>query len=226
MFLYEIFPKHLRTPLHLSAFYLAATFVASAIETGLWCHPISDIWTPSTTRHLSTGGYCTLKISSAYNAIQFSMHMSSMLILILLPVMLLFRAPSRLRGELGFALSILGFGIVSVIASVVAFAMLLRMGNNQTSPTARHMTVLSSVIDQNAIFCGVCLNVVRVWRRGMDMAAVEDHGLVIKVEQRWSVHVDIVERWGYGWKDPWEQGGDSGGLDTQVDPSERLGSAE
>lgn len=220
-FMYEIFPACARVPLHAAAAFTAATFVASVLETSLWCMPISDIWTPSATRRPATHGYCPLKMHRGYNAAAFAGHLASTLVLVALPLAVLARVRARrCRGERAFAFTMLAFGGASVAASAVAFAMLLHMEQHQASATARHLTVITGVVDQNAIFCGVCLNVIRVWRAERPRppppppadAASEKRGLVIRVERRWSVHVDIVDRWGYGWKDPWEAGRDSAAL--------------
>lgn len=223
VFLYEIFPRHLWKPLHMASGILIVGFVSNLVGSAAWCRPAKLAWKPDIIKHPKSHGYCFSKGDPTYNTIQFTVHVFSTLVVVLLPILLLYRVPARRSGELAFALSSLSFGIISVAASAAAFASLVWMMQERHALLggARHATMISLVADQNAIFLGACLNVIRIWknRDGDDLEGhdtelttttttrteVETKGLVIEVERRWSVHVDIVESWGHGWRDPWEQ---------------------
>ncbi|KAF8243711.1 hypothetical protein K440DRAFT_611663, partial [Wilcoxina mikolae CBS 423.85] len=79
-------------------------------------------------------------------------------------------------------------------------------------PCLKHAATLSVLADQNAVFWAACLSVFRVRGRRKEpeevaaAAATQGKGLVIKVESRFSVTVEIVSEWGHDWKDPWERG--------------------
>ena len=170
-----------------------------------------EAWQPNLAKHPKTLGYCSAKGAKAFNHAQFPTHLLSTLAVVLLPVLLIARVPTARRtGELAFALSSLAFGLVSVIASSLSYAAMQWMNGSSLTGGARHATVITALLDQNGIFLGACLNVIRVWKKHDDRenadVEVDTKGLVIQVERRWSVHVEIVDSWGHGWRDPWEHG--------------------
>lgn len=153
---------------------------------------------------------CTLKLYSSFNISQFVAHITSTAAVVVLPAILLSQVELRNR-ELAFAFSTLGFGLISITASVISYILLVRITKNPLDSIARHATLFAAAGDQNAIFLAACLSGMRISRNPRELghegsaSTVDIKGLVIKVERRWSVRVEIVERWGYGWRDPWEE---------------------
>ena len=211
-FLYEIFPPRLRRVLHCVTIAVVCLFLASLLETLLWCRPLSTMWEHTAGPGFArSGGYCILKLIPVYNNIQFSTHLFSTLLIIVLPLVAM-----RWGGRGAFAVSVLGLGAVSVIASCVAFVCLVNLRPKGVDPRARHAIIISSQADQNALFMAACLSVLRVRRgkqqqqlegeSGMSQARVEiqrGKGLIIQVERRFSLTIDFVEAWPVHWKDPW-----------------------
>lgn len=126
--------------------------------------------------------------------------------------MLLLRWVGGSRREVAFATTVAAFGGLSVFASVTAFVFLLRMQDLKVDPSARHVALVSSGIEEAAMFWAGALGVLSVRKKSREETSEADgeetemKGLVIKVEKRWSVTVEIVEAWGRGWKDPWAAG--------------------
>jgi len=205
-FFYEIFPGKpaiVRRILYVCMAYCFATFIANFFQTLLWCRPLSTQWSPK-----SLAEYCQMRLDPVYESITFAFHISSTLIIILLPTLLLGRVQLQ-RRELTFALTTLLFGLISCAASVTAYVTIMNLRHNfQFNQSARHTAAITSLADQNAIFLGACLSVIRVsFRkreprppssgRGPSTAGSGSGKLVIAVEKSWSVHVDIMESWGH-----------------------------
>ncbi|KAF8249246.1 hypothetical protein K440DRAFT_215588 [Wilcoxina mikolae CBS 423.85] len=202
-FFYEVFPVHLRRILHLTSLIVAFAFLANFFSTIFWCYPHSRMWSP---RMWNTPQYCAIKLRRDYNEAIFGAHLASTVIVVVLPTLLLTRI-AWTKKEATFAISTLILGFCSVMASIVAFLTLLKMGKSPINRSARHAAVLASGADQNAIFWAACLSVLRLTRRNRSDAGGEGSQgkLVITVERRWSVQVDIVEEWGQDWNDPWQE---------------------
>jgi hypothetical protein len=167
------------------------------------------MWDPS---EINSNNFCALRIVPGYNVMLFTMHTVTMVAVVSLPMVLLRWVPGRRGGEVAFALSTSGFGAVSVVASIVTFHYMLRMSVISLDPSLKHAATLSVLADQNAVFWAACLSVFRVRGRRKESeevaaaATAQGKGLVIKVENRFSVTVEIVSEWGHDWKDPWERG--------------------
>ena len=147
-----------------------------------------------------------------YNAAQFAAHLVATIVVNSLPLLLLHWVGGK-RREVAFAMSIAGFGLLTVIASVIAFVFLLRMQVLKVDLNARHIALISSAVEEAAMFWAGAAGVLSVRKKRREEAdggreeeeeeVLEMKGLVIEVEKRWSVTVEIVEAWGHGWKDPW-----------------------
>lgn len=194
-FLYEIFPQNLHLPLHVVTGILATTFIANLAENLFWCHPIGTMWNASTTSaYTASGGYCAMKMFTPFNIAQFGGHLPGTILVTMLPIVVflhLHGTSGMMRtasGERSFALSMLGLEVLSVAASATAFGVERSLEGiaKKLNPASRHAVILSSVVDQNAIFLGACLNVLRVWRgnRSKETAELEMKGLAIEVERR------------------------------------------
>lgn len=208
VFFYEVFPKRFRKVLHAASAIVVCTFVANILETVFWCYPLKRMW--ATTEFLS-GNHCALKLIPDYNAAQFASHLVATIVVNSLPLLLLHWVGGK-RREVAFAMSIAGFGLLTVTASVIAFVFLLQMQVLKIDLNARHIALISSAVEEAAMFWAGAAGVLSVRKkrreeadsgRGEEEEVLEMKGLVIEVEKRWSVTVEIVEAWGHGWKDPW-----------------------
>ena len=187
--------------LQAASVYVGICFLANLFETVFWCYPQHSMWTPKTDSDL-----CKIKLDSSFNSTQFVAHITSTIVVIVLPAVLLGQVEMR-RRELAFAFSTFGFGIVSIAASAASYIMVMRISKNPLDPNARHATLVGAIGDQNTIFLAACVSVMKISRKPRDATGEDSSGtkgLVIKVERRYSVRVEIVEKWGYGWRDPWE----------------------
>ncbi|KAI5819642.1 hypothetical protein BZA77DRAFT_303139 [Pyronema omphalodes] len=213
-FFYEIFPKKLRIILHLTTGIVTLLFLSSFFTTLFWCWPHTRMWAPVNWNQSAPNGFCVMKLSQPYNKIIFGAHISSTIIVIILPSLLLPRVNWKKR-EVIFALTTLFFGSISVLASTLSFLTVLKLSRHPNNKFARHASILSAAADQNAIFWAACLSVLRLTRREIcrkgdneddeEVENKEGGGLVIRVERRFSVQVDIVEAWGHDWTDPWQE---------------------
>ncbi|KAA8896059.1 hypothetical protein FN846DRAFT_293711 [Sphaerosporella brunnea] len=213
-FFYEIFPARFRKVLHVISAILAVAFLANIFESLFWCFPFRSMWEP-VEGHGPSAGFCAQKLVSAYNSAQFGAHLSSTVVVVILP-MLLLRSVGSGRPEAAFALSILGVGLLSIVASIATFVTLLRMRVYMLDLSVKHAAVLSTQADQCVLFTAACVSVFRfrymnaataMKRSPSQVEALEmstnPPGLVIEVERSWSITVEIVEAWGHGWRDPW-----------------------
>ncbi|KAI5782309.1 hypothetical protein FPQ18DRAFT_360688 [Pyronema domesticum] len=208
-FFYEVFPQKLRIILHVTTATVVSAFLASFFTTMFWCWPHNRMWAPVNWDQDAPNGFCVIKLDEDYNSIIFGAHVASTIIVVILPALLLTRIKWK-RREVMFALTTLFFGSISVLASTLSFVTVLRLAEHPNNKFARHASVLSAAADQNAIFWAACLSVLRLTRRESRKVPEDDEagskgGLVIKVERRFSVQVDIVEAWGHDWTDPWQE---------------------
>jgi len=204
VFFYEVFPARLRAVLHFVTGLVLTTFLAGILATSFWCLPRRRMWDPTI---IHSNDSCELRIVPSYNTLLFAMHTTTMVAVVILPMVLLRWVPGMRGGEVAFALSTLGFGAGSVVCSIITFHFILRTSVLSTDPCIKHAATLTILADQSAVFWAATLSAFRVRGRRKEAAGAGDgNGLVIEVESRFSVTVEIVSEWGHDWKDPWESG--------------------
>lgn len=209
-FFYEVLPTRLRKTLHLATAFVASAFLVSILATAFWCMPHSRMWQPQFGRGPD---FCAPRLLPNYNLTMFCAHITSTVAVSVLPMVLLRWIPGGTK-EAAFAFSVMGFGAVAILASSIAYLCIVKLQTLSLDPNLKHSAVIGIVADQNAIFWAASMSVFRVRRLVKEEPSPRPDGgksLVIKVEKRYSVTVEIVREWGHGWNDPWERGrvGDS-----------------
>jgi len=211
LFYYEIFINRLRKILHVVLALVLSCFLANLLESLFWCYPHSTMWT-KTPKYAMTGGYCVQRIIPLLNAVQYGTHVSSTAIVILLPIiLLLIRKVQRDTAQMAFAVSILGFGLISIATTTAGYLVMKDMPiMKMIQAESRHNVITCSIADQTAIFLAASLGVLRFRRANVQTDRKENEvemvgdsdvsarGLVIEVEQSYSVSVEIVDAWGQG----------------------------
>ncbi|TGZ80279.1 hypothetical protein EX30DRAFT_55643 [Ascodesmis nigricans] len=237
VFFIETFPTRMRPVLYTVTAIVFACFLANIFETIFWCWPLSSMWEKSSNpKFAAYDGYCAQRLIGNYSQIQFAAHAASTLLVVIVPIILLRWVHSVGASEVIFALTVLGFGIVSVTAAAIALYTILKMDVMELNAADRHGTVLANMADLSTIFWAGCLGVMRFRRRNKtglphvhgqkgvetisEIEMQEDesrrgsstnlNGLVIEVERSYSVKVEIVDAWGQ------ERTGSSGGLSNVV----------
>ena len=194
-FFYEVFPTRLRKILHLITALITSGFLASILATAFWCLPHSRMWPPQA---IIGPEFCFLPHILSYNVLLFSCHIASTVAISVLPTVLLRRIPGGTK-EAVFAFSVMGFGALTILASSITYLYAVKIQILSSDQNVKHSAVLGMVADQHSVFWAASLSVFQV-RRLVELSAgppQSDDGeaLVIKVEKRCSVTVEIVSEW-------------------------------